>query len=470
MIEKHPVVVNFVSFSTCFSGSDTRQEFRQASNSPKVLTTFATVVRDGSLSVHVADCDDLPTLPQYGPWHERTRPRNRHIRARPGYLLLTLAFIGFISLGLPDAVVGVAWPSVRDRFHLRQSAVGMVLVISGVGYLLSSFFAGRWMQRFGIGLVLAGSTGLVAVAMFGFGFSPIWAAFLLCALVHGLGSGAIDSGLNGYAAHHMSARQVIWLHACYCFGALIGPIVMSTVLANGRHYSAGYSSVGGTMLAMSIVFLITCRSWGETSPVTEATPMPMSAGAVLQHSAVWLQMAVFFLYTGLEVTFSQWTFTVLTESRNVSPDTAGIAVGVYWGSIGVGRVVSGIIADRVGIDRLLRYCLIGAGCGALLFAARLPVEADFVGLALAGLGLAPVFPCLMSRTPQRLGTELSTHAIGFQIGAAMIGAAAVPGMLGIMAGTGGLEVVPIAAAVLFGVLALLHEALPGFPNVGTDRA
>ncbi len=400
------------------------------------------------------------------PWHKRTHQRNPHIRARPGYFLLALAFIGFISLGLPDAVIGVAWPSVRDTFDLPQGAVGVVLVTSGVGYLLSSFFAGRLMQAFGIGVVLAGSTGLVAGAMFGFGHSPIWLAFLFCALIHGLGSGAIDSGLNGYAAHYMSARQVIWLHACYCFGALIGPVVMSSFLAGGRHYSAGYTAVGGTMLAMSIMFLITCRSWGETSPIAEKKPLQVSALSVLRHSMVWLQMAVFFLYTGLEVTFSQWTFTVLTESRNVSPDTAGIAVGVYWGSIGVGRVVSGIIADRVGIDRLLRYSLLCAGCGACLFAAQLPVEADLVGLMLAGLGLAPVFPCLMSRTPHRLGPELSTHAIGFQIGAAMIGAAVVPGMLGVMAGMGGLEAVPIGAAVLFGMLTLLYEALRRMPSVG----
>lgn len=381
--------------------------------------------------------------------------------------MLALAFIGFISLGLPDAVIGVAWPSVRDTFHLPQSAVGVVLVISGLGYLLSSFFAGRLMQTFGIGIVLAVSTGLVAAAMFGFGYAPVWAAFLLCALIHGLGSGAIDSGLNGYAAHYMSARQVIWLHACYCFGALIGPIVMSTLLASGRHYSAGYLAVGGTMLAMSIMFLMTCRSWGETSPIADKKTLPVSAVSVLRYSMVWLQMAVFFLYTGLEVTLSQWTFTVLTESRNVSPETAGIAVGVYWGSIGAGRVLSGIIADRFGIDRLLRYCLAGAGCGALLFAARLPV-ADFVGLALAGLGLAPVFPCLMSRTPHRLGSNLSTHAVGFQIGAAMIGAAAVPGMLGVMAGLAGLEAVPIGAAVLFGLLLLLYEALLRMPNVASD--
>ena len=146
--------------------------------------------------------------------------------------------------------------------------------------------------------------------------------------------------------------------------------------------------------------------------------------------------------------------------------SAGVAVGVYWGSIGVGRVVSGLIADRVGIDRLVRYCLLGAGSGALLFAARLPVEAAFLGLSLAGFGLAPVFPCLMSRTPQRLGTELSAHAIGFQVGAAMIGAAAVPGLLGVLAGICGLEAVPVGTVVLFGILSLLHEGLLRLPDVG----
>ena len=393
---------------------------------------------------------------------------NRPFPARPGAFQLALAFIAFVSLGLPDAIIGVAWPSVRETFQLRQGAVALVLVVSGVGYLLSSFFAGRLVQAFGIGLVLAASSGLVATAMYGFGFSTIWSAFVFCAMIHGVGSGAIDSGLNGYAAHHLSARQMIWLHACYCFGALIGPVLMSTVLASGRHYSAGYSAVGGTMLVMSILFLITHRIWGVTSPIVRKKRLPVGAGRALRHPAVWLQMAVFFLYTGLEVTFSQWTFTVLTESRHVSPEMAGVAVGVYWGSIGVGRVVSGVIADRVGIDRLLRYCLLGAGSGAFLLASQLPIEAAFLGLSLAGFGLAPVFPCLMSRTPQRLGTELSAHAIGFQVGAAMIGAAAVPGMLGGMAGMAGLESVPVGTVVLFGILSLLYEALVRHPDIGTD--
>ena len=395
---------------------------------------------------------------------------NRPGSARPKTFLLCLAFVGFVSLGLPDAVIGVAWPSVRDTFHLRQGAIALVLVVAGGGYLLSSFFAGRVTHSLGIGLVLATSTGLVATAMFGFAYATIWPAFVFCAFLHGLGSGAIDSGLNGYAAHHLSTRQLIWLHACYCFGALIGPILMSNVLASGRHYSAGYSVVGGTMLALSIVFLATYPSWGETSPASKEIRLPLGAGDALRSSVVWLQMAIFFLYTGLEVTFSQWTFTVLTESRHVSPGTAGFAVGIYWGCIGAGRVASGFFAERIGIDRLSRCCLLVAGSGALLFASRLPAEAAILGISLVGLGLAPLFPCLMSRTPRRLGTRLSAHAIGFQVAAAMIGAAAVPGVLGFMAGTAGLETVPIGAVVLFALLIFLHERLVRRPEAAADEA
>jgi fucose permease len=423
----------------------------------------------GTLSKHFQRLKiDSPWSHSFNAEMKALATMHRPVSARPKFILLSLAFMGFISLGLPDAVIGVAWPSVRDTFHLRQGAVALILVSSGLGYLLSSFFAGRLMHTLGVGLLLTASTSLVAVAMFGFAFSPMWAVFVFCACVHGLGSGAIDSGLNGYAAHHLSTRSLIWLHACYCIGALIGPILMSNVLASGRHYSVGYSAVGGTMLAMSIIFLVTHQSWEEMPFTLQEIRLPLGAGSAFRSSMVWLQMAIFFLYTGLEVTFSQWTFTVLTESRHVSPRAAGIAVGFYWGCIGAGRILSGLIVERVGIDRLVRYCLLGAGGGALLFATRPTVGAEFLGLALAGLGLAPVFPCLMSRTPRRLGTQLSAHAVGFQVAAAMIGAAVVPGTLGIIAGRGGLEMVPLGTAVLFVTLVLLHERLLHLPDVGLE--
>lgn len=379
-------------------------------------------------------------------------------RSKSDALLIALSYVGFVSLGLPDAVAGVAWPSVRDAFDLPQSGLGLILAGSAGGYFASSFFSGRLVHALGVGVLLAGSTGLVAAGGFGFAVAPVWLAFAACSVLHGLGSGAIDAGLNGYAAAHLSARHMNWLHACYCLGAMFGPLLMTGVLAAGGSYRAGYAAIGGMLLLLAIFFAATRDRWGGPTPAG-----PDAGGAVgmtdtLRHPIVWLQMAVFFLYTGLEVTVGQWSFTLLTEARGVGPGAAGVWVSVYWGSIGVGRVLFGAVVERVGIDRLLRYSLLTAVAGAALFA--IPAAGTgFAGLVLVGLGLAPVYPCLMTRTPQRLGPGLAAHAVGFQVGAAMIGAAAVPGAAGLAAGRFGLEAVAAAAVGLAGVIGGLHEVL-----------
>lgn len=380
-------------------------------------------------------------------------------RTRPGLLLIALAYVGFISLGLPDAVIGVAWPTVRDRFAVPQSAAGLIFIASGMGYFITSFLSGRLSQSLGIGLLLAGSTGLVATAMLGFATAGVWWLFVACAVVHGLGSGAIDAGLNGYAAHSLSARHMNWLHACYCFGAMLGPLLMTAVLTRGNPYSAGYLLVGAVMLLLAVVFLATRPRWGAASAAPEEARSPVSLLAALGHSTVRLQMLVFFCYTGLEMALSQWAFTILTEARDVPAGTAGMAVAGYWGCIGIGRVVFGTVVHRVGIDWLLRWCLVAATLGTLLFALPWGMPVQMLGLALVGLGLAPVFPCLMTRTPQRLGSALSAHAIGFQVGAAMIGAAAIPGLLGLIASRFGLATLPIGTLLLGGILFVLHELL-----------
>jgi fucose permease len=390
-------------------------------------------------------------------------------RSPPRFLLILLAYVGFVSLGLPDAIIGIAWPSVRNTFHLSQGIAGLVFVTSGLGYFVTSFLSGRLTYALGIGLLLAASTALVAAAMLGFAVSPVWTVFVACAVIHGLGSGAIDAELNGYAAHYLSARHMNWLHACYCFGAMLGPLLMTAVLTSGRLYSSGYLIVAGVMAALAIVFLATGRQWGRAPGTAKVVGGRVKAGEAIRHTAVLPHVSVFFLYTGLEMALSQWAYTVLTQLRGVAPGPAGIAVGMYWGSIGLGRVVFGLIADRIGIDRLLRYCLLMAAVGVVLFAVPLPPAAAYVGLVLAGIGLAPVFPCLMTRTPQRLGTALSTHTVGFQVGAAMIGAAVVPGGLGLIASRAGLEAIPVGAAILAGLLCLLHEGLTRWPDAETPK-
>jgi len=385
-------------------------------------------------------------------------------------LLIVLAYVGFVSLGLPDSVIGVAWPSVRDRFGLHQGDVGFLFVASSASYFLSSFLAGRLTNSLGIGLLLAVSTGLVGSAMFGFAFAPAWLLFVVAGSLHGLGSGAIDAGLNGYAAHSLSARHMNWLHACYCLGAMLGPFLMTAVLGGGRPYAAGYITVGTVMGALALLFLATRKRWG-TAKATEDHPHgPIGSWSAFTNADVLVSMALFFMNTGLEMTFSQWTYTVLTESRGIDTSVGGIAVGLFWGFLGVGRVLFGFIAEPIGIDRLLRLSLMTCTLGAIVFSALPGAVGAYLGLALAGFGLAPVFPCLMTRTPQRLGTQLSAHAVGFQVGAAMIGAATVPGAIGLVAQRWGLSVVPACIIVVAVADLLLHELLvrrtAGIPSMG----
>ena len=263
-------------------------------------------------------------------------------------LLLIIAYIGFISLGLPDTLVGVAWPSVRTEFGLRQSAVALIFFGAGCGYFLSSFSVGKLLNAFGVGLLLAASSALVAVSAFGYGLAPVWALFAACSLLYGLGSGAIDAGLNHYVAHHFSVRHMNWLHACWSLGATLGPLIMTRAIASAGGWRGGYLTVAAILVCLALLFAATRRQWDDPGDAQTEQRRDDAVGMVqtLRHPLVRLQVALFFVYTGLEATVGQWSFTLLTESRNVAAESAGMWVTVYWGSIGVGRVVFGAVAER----------------------------------------------------------------------------------------------------------------------------
>lgn len=385
--------------------------------------------------------------------------RPPHSRA----LLLVIAYLGFISLGLPDTLIGVAWPSVRDAFHLPQGAVALLFVGTSASYFFSSFFTGKLLGVWGIGLLLAGSSGLVAASGLGYALAPAWGLFALCSLLHGLGSGAIDAGLNHYVSQHFPARHMTWLHACYGVGAMLGPLIMTGMIAGTGSWRNGYLTVGLSLLALTVLFALTRRKWeahGATTTAVEQVPTA-KAGTweALRHPIVALQAVIFFVYTGLEVTLGQWSFTLLTESRSVSRETAGMWVTLYWSSLMAGRILCGFIVERMGIDRLLRGSMLVAMAGTALFAWNPGTWSSSVGLAITGLSLAAIYPCLMTRTPQRLGKALAAHAIGFQVSTAMLGAAALPSLSGFVAQRSGLETVAVATVVMAAVVWALHEWL-----------
>ncbi|WP_257453346.1 MFS transporter [Archangium lipolyticum] len=380
-------------------------------------------------------------------------------RPNPVPLLLTIAYLAFVSLGLPDAVLGVAWPSVRETFSLPLSGLGMVLVGTGTGYFLSGLLAGRLVQTLGVGTLLTVSSALVALSLFGYSLAPVWPLFLLCTPFIGMGSGAIDSGINAYAASHFPVRHVNWLHACYGFGAMLGPLVMTGALVRSGSWRWGYVAIGAMLLLMALAFGSTRASW-RTAGAPGAASAEARVGTLqaLGHPMVWLQVVIFFVYTGLEVTAGQWCFTLYTEARGVPRELAGTWAGLYWGSLAVGRVFMGFVVERLGPDRLLRFSILSAVAGSALFAFG-PTLASFGGLLLIGMSLAPIYPTLMSRTPGRLGEGYAAHAVGFQVSAAMLGAAILPSLAGVLAGRFGLGMVGWVTVAAAAVLWLLHETL-----------
>jgi fucose permease len=378
-------------------------------------------------------------------------------------LLMTIAYLAFVSLGLPDGLLGVAWPSISVTFGVPVASLGALLLAMTAGFLLSSFNSGQIVDRIGVGGLLLGSSLLVTLSLALYALTPSWWLAIGAAALMGMGGGAIDSGLNAYAAAHFRERHVNWLHACYGLGAMLGPLLMTATLSSGASWRWGYALVGGVLALMALSFAATRRMWSQPgaadTPDTARPARPARMGEVMRRPLVWLGTFAFFIYTGLEVSAGQWAYTLFTEGRGIDAEAAGVWVGIYWGSLTVGRLVSGVLVERLGARRLLRSSMVLALVGALLLWLNLLPLLSFVGLALIGFALAPIFPLLIAQTPGRLGAGHATHAIGFQIAAANVGSSLLPALAGMLAQGFGLEIIGPFVLALALLLLLLHEGL-----------
>jgi len=392
----------------------------------------------------------------------RVKGACRVMRQQPSSpLLVVLAYVGFISLGLPDGLLGVAWPSIRGFFHLPLDALGVLLATFTTGYLLSSCSSGRILARVTVGSLLALSCLATATSLLGYALTPWWGTMVALGVLSGLGAGAIDAGVNTYVATRYSTRMVNWLHACYGIGATSGPVIMTSVLAAGLPWQWGYGIVGMGQLVLALCFGLT-RMWWPAATAAEdtSTPLPIrtaSSKSTLRLPVVWLGIAVFFLYTGIEAATGTWTYSLFTESRAIPASTAGLWISIYWGCLTAGRLVCGAVVSWVSVYLLLRLCIISVALGATLIWLNLTSLLSCVGLALIGLALAPIFPSLIATTPERLGHAHTANGVGFQIAAAVLGQALLPGMLGMLARHLGLEMIGPALLAAALVLLVLYE-------------
>lgn len=374
----------------------------------------------------------------------------------PRLALIALAFIAFVGLGMPDGLLGVGWPSLRADFAVPLDALGSLLAAGVAGYTTSSFLAGTLLARFGAGRMLAWSCLLTGVALLGYTLVPLWWMVVALGVVAGLGAGAIDAGLNTYVAAHFGERLMQWLHASWGLGITSGPLLMTAGLALWQSWRVGYWIVGGFQLVLAVGFFLTLSLWEQPALVPggkkRLTDYQTPLGLALRQPAVWMSVALFVLYVGAETALGVWAYTLLTEARGVEPALAGVVTGSYWLMFTIGRVAAGVVAVRVGTDRLVRSGLLGALVGSALLIWNLAPLVNVLAIGLIGLAIAPIFPALMSGTAARVGEQFAAHTIGMQMAATGVGMALIPAGMGMLASRWSLELIPLSLLAVYGAL------------------
>jgi fucose permease len=364
--------------------------------------------------------------------------------------MVLVALGAFVLLGSFDGALGVAWPAMRSHFSRGVADLGLLLACGSVGYLVASIGYGRVHARVGTGLALTVGGGLLGIGALGFAVAPAFWVVSVSAVMLGLGGGLIDAGMNAHAALAFDIRSINLLHAAYGVGATAGPLVITLSLGAGGSWRAGYAVLALTQIGLLAATLRPRHSWSVSDAGAEEGSAPVVSRMVLL-------LAPFLVYTGVEVGAGQWAFTLLTESRGMSVTAAGTWVAAYWGGLTVGRFGLGLAGNRLApgptITTSLLVCIVG-----LCLLWWDPASLGVIGLPVAGLGLASVFPMLVSLTPARIGRSRATATVGYQLAAANLGAAALPWLFGVIAERRGLGTLAPSLLITAVALALLHVA------------
>lgn len=340
-------------------------------------------------------------------------------------VVVWLGFAAFIGLGLPEATLGVTWPSIRAEMDRPLSSVGVLLVAITVGYLPSSALSGRVVRWLGAGRMLATATGLYVAGLSLYMVGPSFPVLVVGSVCSGAAAGMIDPGLNAHFAVHHGARAMNLLHASFGVGATLGPFVATVVLGLGGSWRVPYAIYAAIQLSLLVGFVLTRDHWSVRPAADDVDEVDAPAHRAAPAAVIGLSLLEFFLYTGLEVATGVLAFTLLTEERGVSVGAAGLWTTAYWASITAGRALLGVAGARFVPERVLRNGTLAA-VGATMLVAADPAGLGAVGLPLLGLSLAGLFPSMVLLTPRRVGADRTAGIVGVQFSLAAIGASGVP--------------------------------------------
>lgn len=378
-------------------------------------------------------------------------------------LLLAIIYIAFISLGLPDSLLGSAWPVMHEGLGVPVSYAGAVTMIIAGGTIVSSLSSDRLTRKLGTGLVTAVSVLMTALALFGFSISGEFWMLCLWAIPYGLGAGAVDAALNNYVALHYASRHMSWLHCFWGVGASISPYIMSFALAGGHGWSSGYRYVSIIQIVLSVCLFASLPLWKQShtqKAEEKVEARVLSFGQMLKIPGVIPVLILFFGYCALEQTTGLWASSYLVDYRNVSAETAAQFASLFFLGVTFGRFLCGFVADRLGDRTLIRVGILTAAVGVVLV--LLPVQANLpalAGLIIIGFGCAPIYPSIIHATPFNFGKENSQAIIGVQMASAYVGATFMPPLFGVVASYVGIWLYPLYLMVFAVLMLILSESL-----------
>ena len=375
-------------------------------------------------------------------------------------LLLAIIYMAFISLGLPDGLLGAAWPVMQQDLAVPESYAGIVSMIISGGTIVSSLFSDKITRRLGAGLVTALSVALTAGALLGFSLSGQFWMLCLFAVSYGLGAGAVDAALNNYVALHYASRHMSWLHCFWGVGAAIGPYVMSLAIGSKQGWPLGYGVIAAVQAVLTAVLFLSLPLWKKRTAAAqgeEGYEAPIGLRGAVKIRGVKAILLAFFGYCALESTAGLWAASYLVEFREVDKQSAAAFALLFYLGITVGRFLNGFVADKYGDKTMIRVGLSVQAAGLLLILLPVGTPCALAGLVVLGLGCAPVYPSIIHSTPSHFGAENSHAIVGIQMASAYCGATFMPPVFGLVAQYADISLFPVFMAVFLLLMVTMTE-------------
>lgn len=377
------------------------------------------------------------------------------------HLLLVIIYLSFISLGLPDSLLGSAWPKMYPSLGVPVSYAGIISFIIALGTIVSSLSSDRLTRRLGTGKVTFISVFMTACALFGFSISSSFLSLCLWAVPYGLGAGSVDAALNNYVALHYRSRHMSWLHCMWGIGASTGPVIMGAVMTGGGSWMGGYRAISIIQITLTAVLLFSLPLWrrerGDALAQTEAKALTMRE--ILSTKGVREILLCFFSYSAVEQTTGLWAASFLTLSKGLSAETAASFAGMFFIGITIGRGFCGFITMKLDDTQMVRMGQILTAVGVVILLLPLGAYISIIGFVMIGLGCAPIYPSIIHSTPSHFGADKSQAIIGVQMAAAYVGTCLMPPLFGILAEHITVSLLPYYLALFLLLMVIMHETL-----------